>query len=138
MQAAPRGQGGQPLVLRLNDQLGSALDRLKRYGRVGSMNNNNLVAGFDGATFQNDGHDPSLPDQSSFSCAVKHCGQKASLEGFNLSAGVSESGDLNHCFGTQAKLRTGAEAKQVDALGRDVLAHLALCDHMSELQNLRK
>jgi len=49
------------------------------------MNNNDLVAGLDRATLQNDGHDPGLPDQGSIGCARKHCGQKARLEGLAAS-----------------------------------------------------
>jgi len=70
------------------------------------MNTNNFVACLDDASPQHDGHDPGLSDQSAFGCAVKYRRQKAWLECVNLSARVSESGDLNQCFAAQAKLRT--------------------------------
>lgn len=100
------------------------------------MHDNNGVACLEHATLQHDGHDPGLSDQGSVGAAVQYGRQKARLEGFDLRARVAKSGDLDPCIGPQAKLRTGTQAQQVDAMGRDVLAHLTGGNDVPECQHL--
>lgn len=100
------------------------------------MHDNDGVACLEHATLQHDGHDPGLSDQGSVGGAVQHGRQKAGLEGFDLRTRVAKPGDLDQYIGAQAKLCTGTQAQQVDALGGDVLAHLAGSNGVSEFQHL--
>lgn len=99
------------------------------------MHDNNGVACLEGASLQHDGHDPGLSDQGSGGGAVQHGRQKARLEGFDLRTRVAKPGDLDPCIRAQAKLCTGTQAQQVDALGGDVFAHLAGSNGVPEFQH---
>ena len=92
------------------------------------------VACPDSAALQNDGHDTGFADQDPFGSAVQHSGQQAWLECFDLSARVSQPGDLDDCIAAQAQSRSLAQAQQVNTPGRDVFAHLAGCDGEAEIQ----
>src|SRR5574337_9975 len=69
-------------------------------------------------------HDTRLTDQPTGFVPVQYRRHQPLSEGVELGARVAQSGHLNDCLPAESKLGADRQGEQVDAAGRDVLAHL--------------
>jgi hypothetical protein len=56
------------------------------------------ISGTHNTTPPHNAHDASFSDQCAVGLLLKHSGQRACFEGFNLFARISQSGDFNLCL----------------------------------------
>jgi hypothetical protein len=81
-----------------------------------------FAAGYD------DGHDAGLADQVAVLVAPERCRHQPDLDAVQLCAGITQPGYLDNCRRAQMQPCAGRQSQQIDAVGRDVLAHLPGCD----------
>jgi hypothetical protein len=82
------------------------------------------VAGTDDSVNENDSHHASLADQRVVRVAVEDRCHQAMLDALKLLARIAQPRNLDHRLVSQPQSRAGWQAKEVDALRGDVLAHL--------------
>src|SRR5438045_9474011 len=103
---------------------GSRSHRYKRAMRLRRQLDPDLVAGPHLAAGNDDAHDAGLANQIAMLVPAERRRHQSRLDAVQLRTRVAQAGHLDDRRAAETQPRAGRQTEQIDALRRDVLAHL--------------